>query len=75
MTEDYVTWDEKKYSSYFMYIITIRGNSIAEIKQIIQNEQDYRRLNSRPHMFSVKITKKRPDADEIERRKRGHLYC
>lgn len=75
MNDYYVTWEEKKYGGYFMYIKVIRGHSIAEIKQIIQNEQDYRRLSSRPHMFGVRITKKRPDANEIERRKDGHLYC
>lgn len=75
MTDYYVTWDEKKYGGYFMYIKVIRGNSIAEIKQIVQNEQDFRRLSNLPHMFSVRITKKRPDAGSIERRKDGHLYC
>ena len=74
MTHYYVTWEEKKYSSYFEYIRCIPGNNVRHVRSIINAEQAERRRIGAPHMFHVRITKSRPDEDEIERRERGRLY-
>lgn len=74
MTYYYVTWEEKKYNSCLEYIRCIPGHSVRHVRSIINAEQAERRRLGAPHMFHVRITKSRPDEDEIERRKRGHLY-
>lgn len=72
----YVTWAEKKYRSYFNYIRVIPGNSVKEIKELMQKEQNQRRLINAPHMFTVKVTKSRPDERILEEchYEKGHLY-
>lgn len=74
MTYYYVTWDEKKNNHYYEFIHVIPGNNIPHVRSILNAEQSYRRQTGRPHMFHIRITKSRPDEDEIERRERGHLY-
>ena len=70
----YVTWDEKKWGHYYEYIHVFRGHSVKHVRELVQDEQNYRRRTGRPHMFHISVTKKRPSEDEIDRRKRGHLY-
>lgn len=74
MTYYYVTWDEKKNNGYYEYIRAIPGNTVKHVRSIINAEQAERRRLGAPHMFHVRITKSRPDEDEINRRARGHLY-
>ena len=76
MNDYYVTWAEKKYGSYFNYIRVIPGSSVKEIKELMQKEQDQRRLMSKPHMFTIKVTRSRPDERILEKYhyEKGHLY-
>lgn len=76
MKEYYVTWAEKKFGGYFNYIRMIRGNSVKDVKELMQLEQNERRLTGKPHMFTIRITKTRPGDDFLEKYnyKRGHLY-
>lgn len=74
MTDYYVTWDEKKFGGYFMYARIVPGNTIPHVRKILQEEQDYRRLYKLPHMFLLKVSKSRPNEDDLQKRSRGRLY-
>ena len=69
----WMVWDEKKHGDMYSYIHPVMAETVADAYNIIyRNEQNERRIQDKPHMFHVKITRRIPTDAHL--RQKGHLY-
>lgn len=62
----YVTWDEKKNGTEHKRGTCIVVANRKEAQDAVLVEQNFRRLNKKPHMFHVTMNRQRPNVTYAE---------